>query len=371
MTVRLPDKPPGFFSFRRQPGASRPGQIAAGQVTAPRSAAILRGAMTDLIITNGDSAAELLLPAGREATVLPWRDVLHEGPISRGSLAECTAGADRLSRRAISGSIPPKSPRISPSATASSRAHRDFERVELWFEHDLYDQLQLIQVLAFFAGEEPRDGLILVQADDFLGSQTAETILGFADRARAGFVGRSRPRGQRLGRSRRADTGARSPPGWTGRPTSLPFLRPALCASSRSCRRRVRASAAPSTTLLAAIADGAPRPAHLFRQVIAAEQAAFMGDWSFFRLLDDLAVCAMPLIAGLACRSDGVRRRTLPRRRPGADRGRRGRAGRRGGSRRLNGLDRWWAGTRLIGRIRLALRSRRRTTCAAAGFSAA
>ena len=29
-------------------------------------------------------------------------------------------------------------------------AHSGFDRIELWFEHDLYDQLQLVQVLAFF-----------------------------------------------------------------------------------------------------------------------------------------------------------------------------------------------------------------------------
>ena len=33
------------------------------------------------------------------------------------------------------------------------RAHADFDRIELWFEHDLYDQLQLLQILAFFADE--------------------------------------------------------------------------------------------------------------------------------------------------------------------------------------------------------------------------
>ena len=58
-------------------------------------------------------------------------------------------------------------------------------RIELWFEHDLYDQLQLIQILSFFADEHRTEGLRLVQADDFLGRQSAETILRFAERARA------------------------------------------------------------------------------------------------------------------------------------------------------------------------------------------
>ena len=111
-----------------------------------------------------------------------------------------------------SASIPPSVAADFAERDGLIGAHRDFEQVELWFEHDLYDQLQLVQVLAFFAGEEPRDGLILVQADDFLGSQTAETILGFADQCAAGFGGRPRSCRRRLGRSRPADAGPRSPP---------------------------------------------------------------------------------------------------------------------------------------------------------------
>ena len=37
--------------------------------------------MTDLILTNGDSAGDVLAAAGKNGLILPWRDVLHEGPI--------------------------------------------------------------------------------------------------------------------------------------------------------------------------------------------------------------------------------------------------------------------------------------------------
>ena len=57
----------------------------------PHAVAIFWGAMTDLIITNGDSAADLLRLAGREGVILPWRDVLHEGPIVAGDLTTCSA----------------------------------------------------------------------------------------------------------------------------------------------------------------------------------------------------------------------------------------------------------------------------------------
>src|SRR5439155_21810748 len=124
------------------------------------------GKMADLIITNGDSAADLLAAAGKGGRILPWRDVLHEGPI--------VADLDRCRE----ARIPYLAQRVRIEAAdvaadfaardAILKAHASFDRIELWFEHDLYDQLQLLQVLAAFADNDRRDGLVLVQADDFL-----------------------------------------------------------------------------------------------------------------------------------------------------------------------------------------------------------
>jgi hypothetical protein len=42
-----------------------------------------------LHVTNGDSAAEGIRASGVAGEVLPWRDVLHEGPVPAGlALAE-------------------------------------------------------------------------------------------------------------------------------------------------------------------------------------------------------------------------------------------------------------------------------------------
>ena len=59
-----------------------------------------------------------------------------------------------------------------------------YPRIELWFEHDLYDQLQLIQILACLAADARTEGVTLVQADDFLGRQRPDTILAFEALAR-------------------------------------------------------------------------------------------------------------------------------------------------------------------------------------------
>ena len=304
--------------------------------------------MTDLIITNGDSSADLLRLAGREAAVVSWRDVLHEGPILPGPLAGCSparvaylAARFRVDAAGVAADFAERDALI--------RVHRDFATVELWFEHDLYDQLQLLQVLAFFAGEEARDRLILVQADDFLGTQSAETILAFANHARpvttadlelaAGvWADLAQPTPERIAARLNRPEGP------------LPFLRPALLRFLEELPAPGSGVGRSERTMLAHIAGGTAEPAKLFHQVIAAEEAAFMGDWSFFRQLEDLAECAVPLVAGLPPPSngpfDGERFRDARLVLTAA--GENVLAG-LADHVALNGLDRWWAGTRLFG----------------------
>ncbi len=254
--------------------------------------------MADLIITNGDSAADLLQRAGRREPIQPWRDVLHEGPLVAGPLTVCSeARVAYLAHRF-------RMPATEIAAEFAARddvmaAHREFAEIELWFEHDLYDQLQLIQVLSFFQTEHRTDGLVLVQADDFLGTQRPDTILRFADHARP-----VTDTDLALGASLWSALTAPTPEAVAGAieilGDRLPYVAPAL-------RRFLEELPAPANGLgrteqatVEAIADGTTTPGRLFHAVLAREEAVFMGDLSFFRLLDDLASCDVPLIAGLA-----------------------------------------------------------------------
>ncbi len=305
--------------------------------------------MADLILTNGDTAAELLRLAGREATLVPWRDVLHEGPIPTTDLTACSAARVaylahrfRIDEAEIAAEF--------AARDALLRRHRDFDRVELWFEHDLYDQLQLMQILAFFAGEGAREGLVLVQAGDFLGAQTPETILRFGEHARrieAADTDRAAAVWAALASGTPEAVAARI----TSPDARFPFLQPAL-------RRFLEELPAPGSGLgrteraiLDSISEGTTGPVQLFHDVLADEQAAFMGDWSFFHLLDDLASCDVPLIAGLAPppehESDPERFRDaeLELTMAAGD----VLAGEEDHV-ELSGLNRWWAGTHLSGR---------------------
>lgn len=307
--------------------------------------AILR-AMARLIITNGDSAADLLVAAGLDGDILPWRDVLHEGPIVGGGLERSRAVRSAFLAGRFS---------LEPGEIAAEMAERDavlaghaaYDRVELWFEHDLYDQLQLLQILSFFADENRTEGVSLIQADDYLGAQTADTILRFTSRAQAVdkemldaadllWADLAMPTPEAL--IRRLDEPA----------DDLPFAVPAL-------HRFLEELPAPRTglgrteaTALAHLTDQPRSAIDLFRRAITAEQAAFMGDLSFFLMLQDLADCTAPLIAGLAPADEDDAERY---RRPLSltETGRQVLAA-EADHIRLSGIDRWWAGTRLSGR---------------------
>ena len=103
-----------------------------------------------LHITNGDVVATGLRNAGVEGLVVPWRDMLHDGPVAAGlSLEE----QSRSRARFLAGLLDEPYVELLESFRSRDRqlaTFRNCDEVWLWFEHDLYDQLQLLQILDWF-----------------------------------------------------------------------------------------------------------------------------------------------------------------------------------------------------------------------------
>ena len=127
------------------------------------------GAM--LHVTNGDVAAGVLRAAGMEGDILPWRDVLHEGPVRADlPLEELSKLRARFIAEAGWAKRELAESQLAQRDAMLRGAGRRAE-VVLWFEHDLYDQLQLVQLLAWFAvHEHPR--ITLVCEAEYIGSMT-------------------------------------------------------------------------------------------------------------------------------------------------------------------------------------------------------
>jgi redox-sensitive transcriptional activator SoxR len=246
-----------------------------------------------LHITNGESAGNTLRQTALGGAVLAWQDVLHEGPVpalprqellrTRARfLADCGWG----DRQALLSSLERRDRQL-------LEALRDGLQVVLWFEHDLYDQLQLLDVLALAHTEEGAPELIVIGSfpgkPSFagLGELTAnelETL--WASRRRAAPAA--------LQAAMSAWTALRAPEPttlaeWATHDTAqLPFLAPAL-------RRLLEELPAPADGLsgterraLQAVAAGAHPPPAAFVSAQRLEEAAFLGDAWFYRALSVL-----------------------------------------------------------------------------------
>src|SRR5437763_3596828 len=101
-----------------------------------------------LHVTNGESVASTLRTTSLEGVVLSWDDVLHVGPLafdpaeSRCLRARFLAEHGWGDEDAIRAELERRDDLLGRART-----------VVLWFEHDLVDQLQLLQVLSQLPGE--------------------------------------------------------------------------------------------------------------------------------------------------------------------------------------------------------------------------
>lgn len=103
-----------------------------------------------LNFTNGDVAVEIMKEANIPGVFLPWRDVLYDGPVPKKlSLEELSqVRAEFIISRGWGTSEDIKRDFIERDNTLKSSDK--YEKVILWFEHDLYDQLQILQILDWF-----------------------------------------------------------------------------------------------------------------------------------------------------------------------------------------------------------------------------
>ena len=203
----------------------------------------------------------------------------------------------------------------------------------LWFEHDLYDQLQLIQILAGLPDFPTRVELICIGSfpgrPDFhgLGELEPDELASLWPRAHRGHARARPPRARRVGRAPRPTTRRRSRAPPPRRTSACPTSRPALRRLLEELPGTRDGLGRTERQLLEAVAAGARDRVDAFLAAMRAEEAPFMGDTTAF---DRLA------------RARGAGATTTARSSS--------RAGRRGGARRpadrvaLIGFDRWLGG---------------------------
>ncbi len=254
--------------------------------------------MPKLIITNGDVAVERLRDANLAGQILPWQDMLHDGPVpASDTLDEVSDVRAEFLSEALG--LPQDEVRINfARRDGLVDIHSAYNEVELWFEHDLYDQLQLIQLLHYFAHEPERMGLFLVQANTYLGVLDPDAIKALKSR-RKPVTALQLETARDAWQAFTAPTPTALAAFATGRHDALPHLAPAL-------QRLLAELPAPHTGLslteeriLEQLVDGPRKVAHVFAAVNAMDEAQFLADLPFFLRLDGLAFAHEPLVSGL------------------------------------------------------------------------
>jgi hypothetical protein len=244
-----------------------------------------------LHVTNGSVVVTRLHDLGLPGRMLPWDDVLHEGPVR--------AGLDRAGLRRERAAFlagPDTSAEIEHDLAERDQvlaAASPDDEVVLWFEHDLYDQLHLLQILDQL--DHPRVTAVL--ADDYLGAQPA-------DRLREWFAARRPVTARDREVARRAWAAFRSADPMDlvaliqDRPIGVSVhLLPALRRHLQQFPWTGSGLSRSEAQALAAVAGGAARVRDAF---VAAnhrvEEATFMGDSAWWNHIRPLIEAPRPLL---------------------------------------------------------------------------
>jgi hypothetical protein len=224
---------------------------------------------------------------------LPWQDVLHDGPVPAGPrpvllraragfLSDCGWG----SRRAILSSLERRDQQL-------VEALRGGSRVVLWFEHDLYDQLQLLDALALANETGAAPELIVVDA--FAGKPTFRGLGELSpDELETLWPTRREASTEALDAATSAWGAFRA-----SEPTALaewaacgleelPLLAPALRRLLAELPALTGGLSGTERHALQAIAADASTPAAAFVEAQRLEDAPFLGDAWFYRALTAL-----------------------------------------------------------------------------------
>ncbi|MEU0883713.1 hypothetical protein ABZ345_34350 [Lentzea sp. NPDC005914] len=292
---------------------------------------------TALHVSNGDATD---VPAEQ---VLYWRDSLHEGPVP-------AVGPEELRRvRAdflVESGVDDRAEGLAMFAERDQtlEAAKDREYV-LWFEADLYDQLQIIQILDRLAGlGVPAERITLICIGEYpgiarfggLGELTAAQL---RELPATNACARLTPAALELAQVAWAAFCAPTPEGVAAtaatRNGELRFLGEAFDRLSREYPSTRDGLSLTERRVLAAIAGGAEDAGTAFVRAAARETRPYLGDTWCFAMMERMARATVPLLeaapslrltpAGaevLAGRADHVT---------------------------LNGIDRWIGGVHLRG----------------------
>ena len=257
-----------------------------------------------LNITNGGSAINIMQQAGVAGEIISWDDVLHAGPVLPDlnlqqlseQRAQYIAGLGWAELDEVRQKFQQRDQTL--------QRFDQYQQVILWFEHDLYDQLQILQILDWFANQDLADNqLMMICTDQYLGPMQPEEMqaligseqavtneqLKFAQAAWAAF--RQEQPQQWLAflepsKQKQSDT-------------ILPFLSAAIKRLLQEYPSSFNGLSRTAQQTLQLLSEKSMPAGKLFGSYIETEERRFLGDSSFWLMLREM-LTAKPSVIKLS-----------------------------------------------------------------------
>jgi len=225
--------------------------------------------------------------AGVPGVFLPWRDVLHDGPVPEGLSLEQLS---EVRAQFISDQGWGEHQHIKQSFIERDNTLKSFEsydKVTLWFEHDLFDQLQILQILDWFHAHYPAtQSLSIICVDQYLGLLSPDEILTL-------FEHEVPVTESQLKLSNTAWSAFRSstPENWfallKADTNPLPFLKVAILRMLEEYPACSNGLSRTAHSALNIVQQGETNPGKVFSLYQKTEERRFLGDSSFWILLNE------------------------------------------------------------------------------------
>lgn len=247
-------------------------------------------------ITNGERTNEVLMQAGIEGEFLAWDDVLHEGPVPAGlSLHDLSLIRARfISFCGWATEFEAQTHFQTRDARFLSAAKN--RAVVIWNSHELFDQLHMLQLLSWYAQQPSLSAPRVVFVDELLGTgkRSASQLSADLERAQTATteqLAQADQLWQLFTAANPRSLGAVTPADCDALPFMYAAIRRLLAEypDAQGLSRTERAA-------LQAVADGLTKPGQIFQAVSQAEPVPFMGDASFWQIIDGLCSSSTPLL---------------------------------------------------------------------------
>ncbi len=256
-----------------------------------------------LHVANGTSTTRLIAAAGIPGELSIWADPLYEGPVPGDGDDEALLDVRARHLADITDEAVDAVNDLRQWRAAIER-HNSYDELILWYEHDLFDQLNLIQLLTWIRERVPVNKVVsLVCVGSFPGHPNFKGLGQLTPRELGSlFPSRQRVREEQYSLAESAWRAFREPTPEPldrfrhGDTTALPYLAPALTRFLQEYPWSTDGLSRSERRLLELAPGEGIRLAEAFPRMHDGEEACYISDLSLAALAETLSRTSTPLV---------------------------------------------------------------------------